>query len=377
MERWGQNLLSVAADDPAAQRDRAAGLRYLRSAGLAFEQLAELRYATRYYSDDLWHSADNYFRGHSFSSTVRLLNKYLDNEPELRNPDALLRLGQAHLALGQIPKSIEAFEECIEFHPLAGATFQARIDCAKAYWNDGNTTRAEQLLRDNLAANSIGPTSREWKDSYFELGMLLHEMGRHEDAIGTLEMAIDRYEHDPQRLVSQYLIGESYRRWAQELLDRAPQVRTESERKKNQELLNERLNTALSHFEEVQRAITLTTHDIHNEPLMGSMLRNCYMLEGAVLFELGLLLDNEDRYKEAIEAYSNVASLYPDEPFVLETFVQIANCWRRLNQADKARGSIQQAQIALARLPPNADFTGATALNRDEWKALLADMSRW
>ena len=100
--------------------------------------------------------------------------------------------------------------------------------------------------------------------------MLLHEMGRHEDAIGTLEQAIERYPQDPQRLLSQYLIGESYRRWAQELLDRAPQIRTESERNKNQQISAERLNTALSHFEEVQRTITLKTHDIHSDPLMGS-----------------------------------------------------------------------------------------------------------
>ena len=92
-------------------------------------------------------------------------------------------------------------------------------------------------------------------------------------------------------------------------------------------------------------AITLKTHDIHGDPLMGTMLRNCYMLEGAVLFDLR-------RYKEAIEAYSNVSSLYPDEPFVLETFVQIANCWRRLDKHENARGAVKQAQIALDRLPP-------------------------
>jgi hypothetical protein len=61
----------------------------------------------------------------------------------------------------------------------------------------------------------------------------------------------------------------------------------------------------------------------------------------------------------------------------LETFVQIASCWRRLNQNDKARGSIQQAQIALDRLPPEADFAEATSLNRDEWRTLLTDMSNW
>jgi tetratricopeptide (TPR) repeat protein len=371
LERWGNNLIeNASADDPVAARDRAVGRRHLRSAGLAFEQLADARFDTRFYSDDLWRSADNYFRGRSFSSAVRLLDKYLDNESELRNAEALLRLGEAHLALGQTPQSIAAFEECIEFHPLSSSTFQARIDCAKAYWNDGKTSQSERLLQDNLAATSLRPTSREWKDSLFELGMLLHEMDRHEDAIGTLEQAIERYPQDSQRLISQYLIGESYRRWAQELVDRTPQIRTESERNKNQQTFNERLNTALSHFEEVQRTITLRTHDIHNDPLMGAMLRNCYMLEGSVLFDLS-------RYKEAIEALSNVASLYPDEPFVLETFVQIASCWRRLNQNDKARGSIQQAQIALDRLPPDADFAEATSLNRDEWRTLLADMSNW
>jgi TolA-binding protein len=120
----------------------------------------------------------------------------------------------------------------------------------------------------------------------------------------------------------------------------------------------------------VQVSITLKTHDIHSDPMMGSMLRNCYMLEGTVLFDL-------ERYKEAIVAFSNVSSLYPDEPFVLETFVQISNCWRRLGMSDKARGSIQQAQMALDRLPATADFASSTALSRDEWRMLLADMSGW
>ncbi|MEX2315929.1 MAG: hypothetical protein WD669_02185, partial [Pirellulales bacterium] len=67
----------------------------------------------------------------------------------------------------------------------------------------------------------------------------------------------------------------------------------------------------------------------------------------------------------------------PNDPFVLESFVQIANCWRRLDQIDKARGAIQQAQIAFDSLPAGADFTASTALGRDEWRLLLADMAKW
>jgi tetratricopeptide (TPR) repeat protein len=360
----------VSDDDSQSNKKRTEGLQKLRAAGVAFEQLAELRFATRHYSADLWHSAENYFAGHSFTSTVRLLQNYLHNEPELRNAEALLRLGQAYLAIGQIPQSIAAFEECIEFHPLDGATFQARIDCAKAYWHQGDTGRAEQLLRDNIAGSSLKPSSREWKDSLFELGMLLHDTGQYEQAIIALEEAIERYRHDSQRLVAQYVLGESYRRWAHDLLDRARAAHTAGERDKSLQVANERLTAALKHFEVVQVSITLKTHDLHSDPLLGTMLRNCYMLEGTVLFDLG-------RFKEAIEAFSNVASLYPDNPFVLETFVQIANCWRRLGQDAKARGAVQQAQIVLQGLPPEADFASTTALNREEWGILLADMSKW
>ena len=180
--------------------------------------MAESRFATKFYTSDLWRGAQDFIQGQSFSQPVRLLDKYLEYEPEVRNAQALLRLGQAHLALNQVPQSIAAFEECIEFHPLDGATFQARIDCAKAYWQQGNTDHAEQLLRDNITGSTLKPASPEWKDSLFQLGMLLHEQNKYEEAIGTLEKAVERYPEDPQRLVAQYMIGESYRRWAQDFL---------------------------------------------------------------------------------------------------------------------------------------------------------------
>lgn len=371
LEQWGTLLINQMETDPrAAETIHKTGLRHLRAAGLAFEQLAELRFATNSYTTDLWRGAETYFRGQNFSRAVSLLDEYLKYEPELRNAEALLRLGQAQLARGDYPRCAAAFEECIEFHPQDASAYQARIDCAKAHWQLGNTARAETLLRDNLVGTVLKPTSPEWKDSLFELGMLLHETGKYEEAIGTLEEAIERYPQDRQRLVAQYEIAESYRRWAKEMLDDAEQPRTTTERRKRRQLALDRLNTALKHFEEVKVNITFKTHDIRGDPLLGTMLRNCYMLEGTVLFDL-------EKYKEAIESFSNVASLYPDDPFVLETFVQIANCWRRRGRMDNARGAVQQAQMALERLPADADFTSATALNRDQWKLLLADMSKW
>ncbi len=254
LERWGNQLLSQAADDvTAAPTTRSSGLEHLRAAGVAFENLAEQRFSTRFYTGDLWRSAEDFFQGQSFTHAVAMLHKYLQYEPELRNAQALLRMGQAHFALGEIPQSIAVLEECIEFHPLDASTFQARIDCAKAYWFQGNIDRAEGLLRDNIAGSTLKPTSPEWKDSLFELGMLLHERGKFEEAIGVLEEAVERYPQDPHRLSAQYVIGESYRRWAMDPLSEALRTHATAEHNKSMQLATERLNAALRQFEEVQR----------------------------------------------------------------------------------------------------------------------------
>jgi tetratricopeptide (TPR) repeat protein len=371
LKRWGGMLLErTPTDSWELDPDHKKGLTLLREAGLAYEQLAELEFATEAYTKHLWEGAENYYRGHSYSRAIELLTKYLANEPEKNNAQALLRLGQSQLALGDVTQSIHAFDECIEFHANDNATYQARIDCAKALWYRGEISKSEELLLDNLTRSALKPTSGEWKDSLFELGMLLYDKGDYERAIHHLEEAITRYEKDPQKLLAQYLVAESYRNWAEEYLGRAGSIQAGGERERNQARAHELLDVALGHFVDLQRAITPMALGSHRDPMMAAMLRNCYMLAGTVLFDLG-------RYHDAIEAYSNVSSHYPNDPFVLETFVQIANCWRRLGQDDKARGAIQQAQIAFDRLPADADFSVTSSLSRDEWKLLLADMERW
>ena len=371
LKQWGDRQLFEAEKDSEHGDDlRRSGRRHMREAGVAYEKLAGVRFATEHYPDDIWNSADCFYRGQSFSNTSRLLDLYLKNEPEKRNAQALLKLGQSNLALGHVDQSIAAFEECIELYSRDNATYEARIDCSNAYSYRGNVEKAEQLLRTNLDESNLKPTSPEWRDSLFALGRLLFSQGHNEDAINTLEEAVERYPDDRQTLHSRYLIGEAYFRWADEPIEKLQQARTASEREKGAQLVHERLIKSLECFKEVQRAITLRVRDVEQDPIYGAMLRNCYMLEGTVLFDL-------ERYEDAIKSYSNVSSLYPNEPFVVETFIQIAHCWQRLDRMEKAHGAIQQAQLTLDRLPTNADFASTTAFSRDEWQSLLSDMSKW
>jgi TolA-binding protein len=371
LREWGERELARATDESRASKEsRRSGLHRLREAGVALEGLAELRYATANYPNDLWNSADSYYLGHSYTNAARLLDVYLKNEPEQRNAEALLRLGQVSLALGRIDECIAALQECIELYDRDNATYQARIDCAKAFWNRGDAAEAERLLRFNLTASMLEPKSPEWKDSLFALGLLLFDQARYDAAIGTLEEAVERYPDDHQTLQARYVTGEAYRRWAADPLQRLESARTASERDKNEQLVRERLTLALQQFKQVQSSITLKVQNVQEDSPYAAMRRNCYMLEGACLFDLG-------RYQEAIEAYQNVSSLYPNEPFVLETFVQIANCWQRLDRAENANGAIQQAQLTLQHLPADADFAATTAFSREEWRMLLSSMSQW
>lgn len=385
-QQWSEQFLrELKGTRREIREQQQAGRLRLRQAGAAYERLAKLQFATRRYTDELWNSADCYFRGQSYTSATRILNEYLRHEPERRNAQVLLMLSQSHLALGSIDDSIAALEECIEFHPRDEAVYQARIDLSRSYRLLGQRERAEELLMENLTRSLLTPQSPEWRDSLFEMGSLLHDLGRYAEAVNYLERYAKRLEQSLERfddgaqnssalefqaISADYLIGDCHRLAAADPLDRLNAARSQGERDKIQRAVNDELLLAEKKFNEVVVKITTRNEGYRGDPVLESMLRNGYMLLGSVLFDQG-------RYKEASEVYSNVSSLYQHEPFVLETYVQIAHCWRRMNQPEKAHGMIQSAQFVLNKLPPDADYLETTSFTREEWQSLINEMASW
>ena len=371
---WGNYLIGQASHGQLnAMALRREGRLRLRQAGVDYEQLARRRFATADYPDAVWMSAESYLKGQSFTSAVRMLNEYLRNEPVQRNAQALLRLGQAHLALGEVDDGIFALKECIELHPQDAAVFRARLDCAKALRNKNQVREAEQLLLANLHGKQT-PDSTEWRQSLFELGHLLYEAGRYEEAIDRLAEAVERDIGPRQTRLANYLIAESYRHAAEEPLAELEMAKTANEREVSTRKVQSGLYEALRYYEQVRI-------DIANSesvtPLDRAMLRNCYMFKGSTLFDLGRVERSPQRFKAAIDEYSNVSTLYQNEPFVLETFVQIANCQRRLQEPIKARLNIDQALQLLKQLPEDADFLASTNFTRSQWELMLTEMREW
>jgi tetratricopeptide (TPR) repeat protein len=366
---WGQYLLELSQNQWTESESQRLGRAQLRAAGSDFEQLAGLRRASRSYTDDLWAAAECYFDGQSFSNAARLFEEYLHHEARYRNARALLRLGQSRLARGELSPAVSAFEECVELYPRDAVVYQARLECARAQHRLGNFEKAESLLTTNLWSEGLTPGSPEWRDSKFALGSLLYDCERYDECIAALDEAVRRYPEEEAALMAKYTMARAFHAAAETPAIRQREAKTENERQKNRLLAADYLNRAHGAYQDVQRTITLRGLESGDE-LDRALLRNCYMMQGAVLFELR-------RFEEARQAYGNVITLYRDDPIVLESFVQVANCWRRLSQPMKARATLDQAKMVLQQLPKEADFQASTNFSRQQWELLLSQMSKW
>lgn len=372
-QAWGARRRDQAAQENRKEAEALVkeARFHMRAAGLAYEDLARMRYATRYFTDDLWVAADCYFQGQSFSSAARLFEEYLHHEARKWNDVALVHLGQARLALGEYDEAINALQECIDLYPDNPVTHQARLEAGRAYQQLAKFDDAERLFRANLDAKALTTESLEWRDSLFGLGELLYETERYDEAVYTLDHAVRKYPDNEAALLAKYMIARSYHS-AAEALDkrlRTPNNDNEAEINRSRKLITGNLEDAHKTYQDVQQTITLAGN-ANDDPFMRMLLRNCYMMQGSVLVQLR-------RFEEARQAYQNVITLYQNDPVVLEGFVQVANCWRRLDQPAMARGNLERAKVVLDKLPKDANFLASTNFNRQQWKLLLDEMSKW
>lgn len=367
---WGRSLLARADHLPLSKAAPLAreGRTQLRRAGLTFERLAEHRVTTSHYSDDLWDAAECYREGQGYEEAVEALQKYLKSRPRRRHPRALVDLGEALLAVGQVEEAIAALEECIEFHPRDAAGYRARLLAAQAYREKGDIEKARALLEENLSGEFLTPDSREWRDSLFSLGRMLHVTGKHEEAILRLEEAVERYPDSPQAIEARYLIADSYRRQAKLTEAKLNEDLIESVRLAFSQRTAECLLAALDRYRQARDALSQREKTAELSRTEKSLLRNCCFSIGNALFDLG-------RDEEAIQAYTLATGRYPNEPETLDAYVQIARAYHRLGKPDQARRTVEQARVVLDRIGSQAEYERTTIHGADEWRRVLDSLA--
>ncbi|MGO9112239.1 MAG: tetratricopeptide repeat protein [Thermoguttaceae bacterium] len=362
---WGENLVEQAEHLPPerAEELRRQARTQFRRAGDSLTAVAREQYATRQYPDQLWNSANAYFAGHDFRRAAEMLRLYMHNEARLRHAQALVDLGEAELSLGDTERALQSFHECIQQHPRDVAIYRARLLASRAAVNLGDLKQAEAFLQDNLNGEQLTPARKEWRDSLFALAELLHSVSRDREAIQRLEESLQRYPDAPQAIVARYLLADSSRRLAMDLRASLSKEISSAVRGRRTSESNRLLHQALEAYGFLQD--NLSRRDAASLTLQEkAVLRNCRFASGDTYFAL-------ERYPEALRAYQSAANHYATAPEVLDAYLQIANVYRRMERPAEARTSLEQARLALRRIPPEARFEQPTNYNRKQWGELL------
>ena len=366
--KWGQFLANGAEKASRAKRESMLRLarEQFRRAGRSYAALARSNIDQREYSDYLWNAAVSYLQGRNFTRAAGLLHEYLQNEVQRRRPQALDYYGESLLCLGKCDAALDSLKECIELYPRDAAACHARIVAAQAAREKGDIPAAEKLLLANLNGDYLTPASKEWRDSLFLLGDILHDAGRYAEAATRLEEAVKRYPDAPETIQARYLLADSCRRLALGMQDELKKDLTGSSRATQLKRIGEHFEKALAQYRLVEEK--LSGRDLAElSPLEKTMLRNA-------VFSIGDVLYAEGEYAAAIKAYFIAANRYQNRPEVLDAYVQIANAYRRLDNPQDAHNALQQAKLLLARMKPDVSFHETSIFTRDQWSKHLDEL---
>jgi tetratricopeptide (TPR) repeat protein len=366
--RWAQALLVEAEHVSLEKGDWLAhlGRAQWRQAGGVWLRLAQLELTDRQYPERLWTSANAYFQGQDYRNAVRILRNYVKNEMRRRHPQALLTLGQALLAMDESEGALAAFEECVLDHPRDAAAYRARLLAAAIHAEKGRYQQAETLLQENLSGEHLTPDSKEWRDSLFAFGELLHAQGRYAEAARRLEEFVHRYGDASEALAARYLLADSYRQGGQALAEAAPASGGAAAVRRAAQALQLREKARTEYQGLLENLGSRDDRDL--TAAQRAMLRNSQFAVGGLDFDL-------QEYDAAARAYTAAAGRFADTPASLEAYVRLAESYRRLGEPGKARGALERAKVALARLPKDIRFDETTNYDRRQWGEALAWLS--
>jgi len=339
------------------------------------------------YADALWRGIDAYDRAGNLLAAISALELFVAERPgDALAPEALLRLGKTYQAAGMFEKSIAAYQKLQLLNPQTLAAIKSAVPLAQAYMSKGPAAfaDAERVLMSVIENNAqVTPDSNEFRQAVFELGNLFYRTGRFEDAVVRLDEFSARYPNDPRQGQLRFLMGDSYRKSAQLLADRAatleqgksPNVAgvTLSEQGKASALAGDtadqlelmvarrdRLRKSRDYFGEV---VDLFRNDPPRNDVDKLYLKLSHFYRADAAFDLG-------EYEEAVRLYDAAAFRYQDDPSSLAAYVQIVNAYVALGRVDDARTANERARWMLRRMPGDA-FEDAGVLPRQYWEQYL------
>jgi len=185
-----------------------------------------------------------------------------------------------------------------------------------------------------------------------------------DDAIRRLQEFVARYSKRPEAAEARFLLAKSLRDRAMLPRFQLKRAETDNARKELKAKIQALLTEAQSQLETLIDSLQGRESAGMLEPLEQRMFRDACFERAHNLYAL-------EKYERAIEAYTNAANRYAEDPSVLLAYIQMANCYDRLGKPLDARGVAIQAMLIHKNMSEKAFARDKTLMTRDEWRTWL------
>lgn len=339
-----------AASDAASMRRNAAdsGRLYERAADAA--DLDDTRVTA-----NLWLAADEFQRSGAAEEYVQVLERFVEGRRyDARYPKALWRLAQAHELRRDLDSAVQRYREIVGGFDNLPEAMLARVATARciAERDPRDLPSAIAALELLLDAGETAPESLAFREALSTLGTLLHAAGEYARAISRLEDMRAYFPNDPDRVYTQFLLADAYRRSAIELRDRG-----------EGDTWRERLRAAVGRYGEL-------LGDVRGDSgLPADEYRRLAMLHrGDCLLEL----NDPDSLNEALATFQQAALAYEGQSAALIAHVRTASIYLRLGRVLEAARVLERARWLVGSMPDDAFAGGTDGFSVRNWREYLA-----
>lgn len=330
-------------------------------------------------ADSLWKAADSLDRSGDQNAAIAAFEEYVENRAEdPRRLEGMFRLARAFQARGDYKGAITLFEEIQRLNAVSEEAFRSSVPLAQCYLlasDDADADKAEAKLLEVLKGDNLQPTSPQFRTALLELGQMYRRVGKYTQAIERLTEATQRYPELADDAPTLFALAECNRLSAAEVRKELKGSMPLSERQILEQLVIERLTTALDLYEKTRVRLERSLGPRTTE-LTRTLLRNAILYRGDCSYDLGIATAEDtdtarQHFERAIRFYDAAAQRFADDPGSLVAMVQIVNCYAALEKWREAQTAHERARARLAELPASVWDNADGPMRREHWERWL------
>lgn len=286
-------------------------------------------------------------------------------------------LGQAYQAESKNADALKAYYRCLEYADTTYA-YEARYTIACIKSETLELAEAESLLTQNLSGEGRDLAPKAHEKSLYKLGMLLYRQGRFSKASLYLREAALQYPNHAEVLFVRDLLGDSYRKLAQQLNEELL-ANSNTPSPANNYTKRKRLDWLEQAYGTYQRLWDDLTLMQKKEKLTGKLDR----LNRKAAFAVADLQFEMNNFSEALRLYDTLLVMYRGQIEELIACQRIWRCAATVKQQPSVQSeALQTLRTALKSVKtsfdsiPSEHFQGEGTWSRSDWQAWFAEVER-